>query len=301
MALGTHSTFSDTVTGTTQTAVTWSVIGGGTISSGGTYTAPSTMPSSNHVTIVATLKQNTAITGTFALVLNTPVPSIGSPTPTDAIAGATTAMTLSGAGFQPGVVVLVNNAAAPTTYNSPTSVTVQVSAAPGAQSVMLLPQNPAPCIGTPVAYSLLVSSISLAVTNKDGSTNNGTDGLSIPITLSSSLVHVANNPSRVWQLSGAGSLVPQGSVAGSAIYTGPATMPANRNVTVTASVSGNSAVTTSYSVYTRQPNSYPKQLQWGNGDCRRDGANHTHRIQLPADLHSLGEWGFHALDLSVVD
>src|SRR5258707_15408114 len=57
VAVGHTQQFTASVTGTTNTAATWSVAGGtsnGTISTIGLYTAPATLPSPSQVTVTAT-------------------------------------------------------------------------------------------------------------------------------------------------------------------------------------------------------------------------------------------------------
>ena len=56
-----------------------------------------------------------------------PVPSLSSTNPTQAVAGATVPITLTGTGFVSSTVILVNGVAAPTTYNSATSVVAQIA------------------------------------------------------------------------------------------------------------------------------------------------------------------------------
>src|SRR6516165_4304990 len=69
VALGAQTQFKATVTGTSNTAVTWEVNGvtggsgsTGTISSSGNYTAPATVPSST-VTVTAVSQADTAVSG----------------------------------------------------------------------------------------------------------------------------------------------------------------------------------------------------------------------------------------------
>jgi hypothetical protein len=65
-------TFTATVTGTTNTAVTWSVSGGasnGTISSNGVYTAPATVPNPAKVTVIATSQADTAKSGSATVTV----------------------------------------------------------------------------------------------------------------------------------------------------------------------------------------------------------------------------------------
>src|SRR5271170_8217002 len=60
-----------------------------------------------------------------------PVPVINYATPNQAVAGVTIPMTMTGSGFVPGSVMLVNGVAVPTTYMSSTSVVAQVTAPAG--------------------------------------------------------------------------------------------------------------------------------------------------------------------------
>lgn len=61
--------FTATVTGTTNTAVTWSVIGGGTITSTGMYTAPSTVPNPPQVTVTATSQADRTKSGSATVTV----------------------------------------------------------------------------------------------------------------------------------------------------------------------------------------------------------------------------------------
>jgi len=65
-------TFTATVTGTTNTAVTWSVSGGasnGTISSAGVYTAPATVPNPAKVTVIATSQADPTKSGSATVTV----------------------------------------------------------------------------------------------------------------------------------------------------------------------------------------------------------------------------------------
>lgn len=77
--VGTTQTFTATVTGTSNTAVTWSVAGGaanGTISSTGLYMAPATVPNPATVSVVATSQANSSKTGSAALTVTTAPPAV---------------------------------------------------------------------------------------------------------------------------------------------------------------------------------------------------------------------------------
>ncbi|HVY68744.1 MAG TPA: DUF1800 family protein [Verrucomicrobiae bacterium] len=81
--LSTSKSFSATVTGNANTAVTWSVngvVGGsmmdGTISTSGVYAAPAMMPGSSNVTIRATSVANPAVFAQAAVTLTPPPPPV---------------------------------------------------------------------------------------------------------------------------------------------------------------------------------------------------------------------------------
>ncbi|MGB2664250.1 MAG: hypothetical protein WAK48_09620 [Candidatus Acidiferrum sp.] len=72
-------TFSANVTGTTNTAVTWSVVGGsgnGSITQSGSYTAPATVPNPAQVTVMATSQADTTKSGTAIVTVIAATPSI---------------------------------------------------------------------------------------------------------------------------------------------------------------------------------------------------------------------------------
>ncbi|MCC7373752.1 MAG: DUF1800 family protein [Verrucomicrobiales bacterium] len=73
--LGATKTFVATVTGSANTSVTWSVVGGsanGSVSSGGVYTAPTIMPASSTVTVRATSVANALVSSTATVTLVAP-------------------------------------------------------------------------------------------------------------------------------------------------------------------------------------------------------------------------------------
>ena len=252
VALGSTLQLTSSVTNSLQTAVTWSVSGGGSISTSGVYTAPAAMPTG--VTVTATLASNTAVTATYSPSLINPVPQIGSAAPAQAAAGATIPVTVTGTGFVSGTVVLVGGTAVPTTYQSPTSVIAQVTAPAGSSSPLsLLAQNPSPAAGTGSAFSLPTSAISLTATNPNGSANNGTAVLGTPVSFTTSVV---NSPygSRAWTLTGGGTLQPSAASNVNATYTPPASIPSSGNVvTINAYMSSYPTLATSYTLTLLNP------------------------------------------------
>ena len=71
--------FNATVNGSSNQAVTWSVVGGsanGTITSSGFYTAPATVPNPAQVTVMATSQADTTQLGTATVTVVPPIPSV---------------------------------------------------------------------------------------------------------------------------------------------------------------------------------------------------------------------------------
>ena len=69
VVVGTSKQFSATVTGTTNSAVTWSVAGGGTISASGLYTAPATVPNPATATVKATSQADSTKSSTATVTI----------------------------------------------------------------------------------------------------------------------------------------------------------------------------------------------------------------------------------------
>ncbi len=119
---------SATVTGSMQTAVTWSMTGWGSLSSHQVYTPPAVYPANPHWGVVrATLVSNPKIYVEYWSFPHSVWCFDQSRSPSIVPAGATTAVTITGTGFVPTTVAEVNGAAVPTTYVSPTSVVATVS------------------------------------------------------------------------------------------------------------------------------------------------------------------------------
>lgn len=122
-------TFTATVANSTNQGVTWAVNGvagggsaAGTITAGGVYTAPATMPSSNTVSITATAQADASATGTGTVTWLNPIPAISSVSPTSFAAGAYT-VTVNGSNFVNGAHVLFAGTQLTTTFVSSTKLT----------------------------------------------------------------------------------------------------------------------------------------------------------------------------------
>jgi len=159
---GSSYTFSATVTGSSNTTVTWSVNstpGGnsaiGTINSSGNYTAPSTLPSPNTISVSATSAADSTKSSSSAVTLWNPTPSLVGISPAATNLGSFT-LTLTGTNFVSGAQVLLNDVALPTTFVSPTQLTATGNAA-SAGTFPVAVENPDPGGSTSTALNFQVN------------------------------------------------------------------------------------------------------------------------------------------------
>ena len=162
---GATQSFSASVTGTSNTGVTWevdNVAGGsaatGTINSSGVYTAPAALPAPNSVTIEAVSAADASASGDSSVTLWNPTPVLSSIAPTSVSAG-NFSLSITGRGFVSGAQVLLNGTALATTFVSSMQLTAsgaENSAGTYAISVM----NPNPGSSTSSSQSLQVTSSS---------------------------------------------------------------------------------------------------------------------------------------------
>ena len=146
---GSAYAFSVSVSGTTNTAVTWSVNttpGGsailGTINSSGNYTAPTTLPSPNNVTVTATSAADTSKSASSAVTLQNPTPTLSGISPASTNLGNFT-LTVSGSSFVSGALVLFNGTALPTSFVSSTQLTATGTASTAGTYTVAV-ENPDP-------------------------------------------------------------------------------------------------------------------------------------------------------------
>ncbi len=134
--------------------MTWSVngiAGGnatfGTISSGGQYTAPAsvpTSPASNVVSVQALLVATPTVQGASAVTLDNPIPVVSSVNPATIGVGAFT-IQVNGSAFVSGALVMFGSTALTTTFVSATQLTASGTAtASQAGNVLVTVMNPAP-------------------------------------------------------------------------------------------------------------------------------------------------------------
>jgi uncharacterized protein (DUF1800 family) len=148
---GATQAFTATVTGSTNTNLTWSVNGTaggnatlGTVSAAGLYTAPNNLPTPPNVTVTATSAQDTTKSGNSAVTLQNPLPVITSVSPTT-IGTGSFLITILGSGFVKTSSVTFGGTTLTTLYVSPTELDA-VGSATTAQvgNVVITVTNPDP-------------------------------------------------------------------------------------------------------------------------------------------------------------
>lgn len=154
---GSTYVFTATVTGSSNTAVSWSVNstpGGsstlGTIDSSGNFTAPAALPSPNTVSVTVTSAADSTKSSSSAVTLLNPTPVLTGISPAATNLGNYT-LTITGSNFVSGAQVLLNNSALYTTFVSSTQLTAS-GAASSAGTYSITVQNPDP--GSSVSSSL---------------------------------------------------------------------------------------------------------------------------------------------------
>jgi hypothetical protein len=237
-----HS-FAVTVTGTTNTAVEWSVngiVGGnstvGTISSNGTYTAPSVAPVPDTVVITATSQQDSSKSDSAIAVITTPSTTVtvsASPASITLQTGASTAFTASVTGTAntavawrvngiPGGNAAVGTITAAGIYTAPASVPTPATVTVEAVSVA----DPT-AIGS--ALVTIVQRVAVSV-----SPSLATVGTFLTQQFTATVTG-SSNPSVTWSVNGVpGGNAAVGTVDATGQYTAPASVPTPNTVTITA-------------------------------------------------------------------
>jgi hypothetical protein len=164
---GSSQQFAASVTGTTNTAVSWSVnniAGGnsanGTITASGNYTAPAALPSPNTVTIQATSSADSSAFGASNVTLLNPTPVLASINPTSINVGALS-LTVTGSNFLSGSHVLFAGTPLTTTYVSATQLTATGTASTAGIYAISV-SNPNPGQSTSNSINLQVGSTTQA-------------------------------------------------------------------------------------------------------------------------------------------
>jgi hypothetical protein len=150
--------FSDTVSGTTNTAVTWSVSGAstlGTISASGNYTAPGSLPNPNIITVRATSAADSSASSSSSVTLLNPTPVLIGINPASVGAGSFM-LTLTGTKFVNGAQVLFGTTPLQTTFVSSTQLTATGTARSAGRYAVTV-NNPNPGSSASSAVNLQVT------------------------------------------------------------------------------------------------------------------------------------------------
>lgn len=234
--IGRTQTFAASVTGSSNTAVTWSVNGVsggnaivGTISAAGLYTPPASVPSPSTVTVRATSAASTAASASASVSI-IPLPTITAVTPATIPTGPFS-ITVSGVGFVSGSVVTFDGASLATTVVSATSLTATGTAST-AKTVAIVVKTPDG--GTSNTASVTVTGqtqtqVSVALSPTSVSVRIGRTR-QFAATVSGS-----SNTAVSWRVNGiAGGNGTVGRISTSGLYTAPTSVPRPSTVTVTA-------------------------------------------------------------------
>jgi hypothetical protein len=262
VTLGTSSQYTATVTGSTNTDVTWSVngvAGGnaavGSITASGLYTAPASAPQTSNVTITATSVANPLASEGLAVLLTAPPQPPGGP-------GSGSAVTLALSGPASVTLGTVSQYSATVAGSSNTAVTWSVNGVSGgnatvgsisASGLYSAPATaPQPANVTIAATSVADPSVSqrlavaLAAASQPPAGGGGsptvTLNLSGPtsVTLGASAQYAATvkgsaNTGVTWTVNGlAGGNHSVGIISAHGLYTAPATVPGSSKLTIMA-------------------------------------------------------------------
>ena len=255
VATGATQQFVATVTGNSNTAVTWSITGGGcsgaacgTISTGGLYTAPSAVPNPALVSVTATSVVDPTKSATAAVTIVPPVGVTISPTTATVAAGGrqqflasvsgttnnSVTWSVSGSGCSGSACGVVSSSGiytAPTTIPTPAQVTVKVA------SVV----NPTKFATATVTLASPVA-VKISPTTAEVPAAGGTQQFTATVTGST-------NTSVTWSVTGTGCMGTScGTVSSTGRYTAPSTVPNPADVTVTATSAANTSKSASATV-----------------------------------------------------
>jgi hypothetical protein len=271
--------FTATVTGATDTSVTWSVndvTGGdnavGRIDATGRYVAPSTPPSGFAVTVKAVSNADPTASHSAVVPIRWQTPSVSSVSPSPIAPGAFT-ITVTGQRYVSGAAVQWNGAALPTTFVSATSLTATGTATQlGANTVRVV--NPGPSSVSSNFTANVVSNLVVSVTPATPSLQPGQT-----LQFAASVSNTANQVVS-WSASA-------GTIDANGLYTGPQTMPLTGYATVTA-VSAADNVTsgkTTVAFHDPQAVTYARFLEQATFGPTPQSLAHVRQIGLDAWLN----------------
>jgi hypothetical protein len=259
VSVGSTQQFAATVTGTSNTAVTWNLTGAGcsgsacgTISSGGLYKAPASVPTPTTVNVTVTSVADptksasasiSVVAATAVLLSMSPtsasVPTAGTDSFTATVTGTTnTAVTwsLTGAGCSGSSCGTLATSSLSAVYQAPV-------VAPSPASVNVVATSLADPSKSASAQVTIIPVVGVTVTPSSASVLTGATQQ-----LSASVVGTANT-AVTWTAEGAGcSASACGTINGTGLYTAPPAVPSPATVTITATSSADASKTGSASM-----------------------------------------------------
>jgi uncharacterized protein YjdB len=278
--------FSATVTGTTNTAVTWSLSPAvGTISTSGLYTAPASITSQQTITITAISAADATKTATATVTLVPVVAVSVSPITASLSASQTQQFSATVTGTTNTAVTWTRSPAVGTIsasglYTAPASITSQ-------QTITITATSAADSTKTATATVTLVPVVAVSVTPTTASlTASQTQQFSATVT-------GTTNTAVTWSLSPA-----VGTISTSGLYTAPASIASQQSITVTATSAADTSKRASAAI-TLNPPAFGGQMglvaywpmQEGSGTTTADvtGRGFTGVLQQP--VWSAGRFG----------
>jgi len=287
--LGATQQFTATVTGTSNTGVTWSVnaiAGGnqtvGTISASGLYTAPQSLPPTNPVTITATSEVSSTASGSANATLSAPGITVTvRPSQVTLATSATQQFTaavtgssnqavnwsvdgVAGGNQAVGTISATGLFTAPANVPSPSSVTVTAAS------------QASPSQSGSATVTITAAASTIAVTVTPGLVSllpNATQQFMATVTGSA-------NTAVTWSINGVtNGTSATGKISSSGVYTAPSAMPSGAEVTVTATSQESTTSSASAVVTFVGPNStvpgglvaLPPAQALGNNDLTNSG------------------------------
>lgn len=162
--LGATSQFTATVANSTSQAVTWKVNGitggstaTGTISTSGLYTAPTTIPSQNPVTVSAVSVATPTASGSFTEAIWNPIPVLTTETATESGLSTSFLIDVQGTGFVPGAQIEVSGTPVATTYVSATELQANYTVtSSGTALVSVVNPNPGSALSPSAAVQFTI-------------------------------------------------------------------------------------------------------------------------------------------------
>lgn len=149
--IGSTSQYAATVTGSTNSAVTWQVNGvsggsstTGTISAAGLYTPPASLPTNAGITISAVSQATASASGSESVALENPTPTLSTATATQVGSTLSYAVDVQGTNFVQGAAINYGTTTETTTFVSATELQATVTVPSGTTSLSLSVTNPAP-------------------------------------------------------------------------------------------------------------------------------------------------------------